>query len=243
MEHAKITLIIAHATIVELVQPVITGDLINKTIGTPLRMVATAANLMEIDKTTIVPVFVLLETTMGLAHTNLTCAHLMISNTTSTNAVATRSSPIRTTIVPKMVGMLSVLIHAHNIKGKDNTEARNGASLITTHRLHAIMIVIRDKLAATTALTGHLVVMIVIGVLLTIRQDLIQRIHAGKAVETDNLTRIHKGHMNILAMRQSRSYSKATTSILIEATRLDLRYRVRINQRSAMSHAYPTGEF
>ena len=130
MEHAKITLIIAHVAIVKLIQPAITGDLTNIPIGTPPRLVAMAANLMEIDKITIDPVFVHLEVTMGLslAQTKLACAHLMINNTTSTNAAATRNNPIRKTIVQEMVGMLSVLIHDHNIKGENNTEERNGGN-------------------------------------------------------------------------------------------------------------------
>lgn len=127
MEHAKITRIIAHVAIVNLIQPMITGDLINKTIGTQLRVIATDANLMVIDKITIDQVNVPLEVTMGLAlaHTNLAREHLMINNTTSANAVATRNNLIRMTTVQEMVAMLSVLIHANNIKDKIDTEEGN----------------------------------------------------------------------------------------------------------------------
>lgn len=105
------------------------------------------------------------------------------------------------------------------------------------------MTVIKDKLAATTETPGHLVVMIAISVLLAIRQGLIPRNRAGKTVLREDMTSIQIGLMNILAMRQSKSYSKATTSILIEATLLNPRYKIRINQRNAMSHVYPMGGY
>jgi hypothetical protein len=56
--------------IVILIRLVITGDLINIPIATLLRLVATAANLMEIGKITIDQVSVLLEVTMGLVLAN-----------------------------------------------------------------------------------------------------------------------------------------------------------------------------
>ena len=171
MEHAKITLIIAHEVIVKRLRLVITGDLINISIGTPLRLVATAANLMEIDKITIDPVSVLLEVTMGLglANSNLTCAHLMINITTSMNAVATRINPSKMTIVQEIVGILNVLIHVHNIKGETNTEGPKDANLIATPRLLASSIVIKNTLAAMNPTRDSLTVMIAIRDPLAIR--------------------------------------------------------------------------
>src|SRR5215467_7190404 len=99
MEHAKITLITAHVVIVSHIQLVIIGDLINTPTATPLRLVAIAANHMGIEKIPIELVSVLLEVTMGLVPLNRTRAHLKSNITTSTNAVATRSNPIKTAIV------------------------------------------------------------------------------------------------------------------------------------------------
>jgi len=139
---------------------------------------------MEIDKITIDLVSVLLEVTMGLglAPSNQACAHLTINITTSTNTVATRNNPIKMTIVQVIVGILSVLIHVHNIKDEINTGAPNGANLIATHHRLAILTVIKDKLEAMIATRDSLAVMIAISGLLVMLQDPIHTIHAGRVV-------------------------------------------------------------
>jgi len=210
--------------IVTVIRLVITGDLTNLPIGTPPRLVAIAANLMEIDKITIDLVSVLLEVTMGLglAPSNQACAHLTINITTSTNTVATRNNPIKMTIVQVIVGILSVLIHVHNIKGEINTVALNGANLIVTHHRLAISTVTKDKLEAMIATRDSLAVMIAISGLLVMLQDPIHIIHAGRVVRKGGRTIIQTGLMNIRDMVQNRSYSKAITSILIKATLLNL---------------------
>jgi len=252
MEHAKITLITAHVVIVTRIRLVITGDLINTPIGTPLKLVAMAANHMEIDKITIDLVSILLEVTMclGLATSNRASTHLTINTTTSMNAVATRNNPIKMTIVQEIVRILSVLIHVHNIKGEINTEGPNGANLIATHRLLEISTVIKDKLEVMTVTRDSLIVMIAISALLVIRQVPIHTIHAGRVVLKDERTIIQIGHMKIRDMRQSKSYSKVTTSILTAATGFNLihikqkwTHMLRIDQRNAMSLAYPMVRF
>jgi len=210
--------------IVTVIRLVITGDLTNLPIGTPPRLVAIAANLMEIDKITIDLVSVLLEVTMGLglAPSNQACAHLTINITTSTSTVATRNNPIKMTIVQEIVRILSVLIHVHNIKGEINTGAPNGVNLIATHHRLAISTVTKDKLEAMIATRDSLAVMIAISGLLVMLQDPIHTIHAGRVVRKGSRTIIQIGLMNILVMGQNRSYSKATTSILTKATLLNL---------------------
>jgi hypothetical protein len=152
MEHARITLITAHAAKVTVIRHAITGDLTNIQISTPLKIVKMAANLTEIARIAIDQVSVLPEVTMGLglATSNRACAHSTINIITSTNAVATRNNPIKMTIVQEIIGIHSLLIHVHNIKGEINTEDPNGANLIATHRLLEISIAIKDKLAVTT---------------------------------------------------------------------------------------------
>jgi len=200
--------------IVTVIRLVITGDLTNLPIGTPPRLVAIAANLMEIDKITIDLVSVLLEVTMGLglAPSNQACAHLTINITTSTSTVATRNNPIKMTIVQVIVGILSVLIHVRNIKVEINTGAPNGANLIATHHRLAISTVTKDKLEAMIAISGLLVML----------QDPIYTIHAGRVVRKGGRIIFQISLMNIRVMRQNRSYSKATTSILTKATLLNL---------------------
>jgi hypothetical protein len=226
---------------------VITGDLINKPIGTPLRLPVTAANLMEIDKIPIDPVSVLLEITMnlGLAYPILACALSMINITTSTIAVATRINPTGMTIVQEIVGILSVLIHVHNIKEEINTKGHNSANLIATQRLLEISTVIKEKLVATSVTRGSLVITIAIRGLTVTRQDSMHRIHAGRAVQKGDRTTIQTGRSTLQAMRLSRSYSKVTTSILKEAALPNLTHvkprwihMPRIDHRNAMSRAY-----
>jgi len=237
---------------VTVIRLVITGDPTNIPIGTPPRLVAMAANLMEIDKITIDLVNVLLEVTMGLglAPSNQACAHLTIKNTTSTNAVATRNKHIEMTIVRVTAEILSVPIHAHNIKGEINTEGPNVANLIATHHRLAISTVIKDKLEAMTATRDSLAVMIAISGHLVTHQDPIRAIHAGRVVRKGDRTIIQIGRMNIRVMGQNRSYSKAITSILTKATLLNLTHikpkliqLLRSDQRNAMPHAYPMAGF
>jgi hypothetical protein len=232
---------------VKLIRVVITGDLINKPIGTSLSLVARDANLTENDKITIIPVSVLLEITMdlGLAHQILACALLMINITTSTNAVATRINPTGKTFVQEIVRILSVLILEHNIKEEINTKGPNVANLIATHRLLEISTVIKEKLVTTTVTRGSLVVSIAIRDII-IRQDPIHRIHAFRAVRKGDKTIIHTVSISIQTMRQSRSYSKVTTSILTKTSLLNLIHikpkwiqMHHIDDRIAMSHAYP----
>jgi len=210
--------------IVTVIRLVITGDLTNLPIGTPPRLVAIAANLMEIDKITIDLVSVLLEVTMGLglAPSNQACAHLTINITTSTSTVATRNNPIKMTIVQVIVGILSILIHVHNIKVEINTGAPNSANLIATHHRLAILTVTKDKLEAMIATRDSLAVMIAISGLLVMLQDPIHTIHAGRVVWKGGRIIFQISLMNIRVMRQNRSYSKATTSILTKATLLNL---------------------
>jgi len=238
--------------IVTVIRLVITGDLTNLPIGTPPRLVAIAANLMEIDKITIDLVSVLLEVTMGLglAPSNQACAHLTINITTSTNTVATRNNPIKMTIVQVIVGILSVLIHVHNIKDEINTEDANHANLIATHRLLEISTVIKDRPATMSVIRDSLVVKNARTDLIVVRQDPLHRIHPGRAVRKGNRTIIQKDRMDIHGLSQSRSYSKVTTSILTAATLLNLLHMKtkwihihRIDQRNVMLHAYPMAEF
>jgi len=181
---------------------VIAGNLTNIQIGTPLKIVAMAANPMEIARITIDQVNILLEVTMGLglAPSNQACAHLMVKITTSTNAVATRTNHIGMTIIQVTAEILNIPIHDHNIKAGVNIEGPNNANLIATIDSLVVMIVI----------SGHLVT----------RQDPIHIIHAGRVARKGNLTIIQIGLMNIREMGQNRSYSKATTSILTKTTLL-----------------------
>jgi len=227
---------------------VIIGDLINTPIGTPLRIVAMAANHMEIDKITIDLVSVLPEATMGLGLETSTrvCAHSTINIITSTNAVATRNNPIKMTIVQEIIGIHSLLIRVHKIKGEINTEGPNGAKLIETHRLLEISNVIKGQLVGMTVTRDSLVVMIAISRLLVIRQDPIHKIHAGRVVRKDDRTIIQIGRLKIRDMNQRGSYSKATTSILIASTRFNLIHTkpkwipvLPIDQRITLSHTYP----
>jgi len=196
---------------------VIIGGLINTPIGTQLRIVAMAANHMEIDQITIVLVSVLPKVTMGLglATSIRACAHLTINIITSTNIEAIRNNPFKMTIVQEIVGILSLLIHVRNIKDEASTEGPNGVNLIATHRPLEILIAIKDKLAVTTVTRDSLVVMTAIGGLLVIRQDPIHKIHAGRVVRKDGRTIIQIGRMKIHDIMQSGSYTKATTNILI----------------------------
>jgi hypothetical protein len=152
---------------------------------------------------------------LGLATSIRACVHLTINIITSTNIEAIRNNPFKMTIVQEIVGILSLLIHAHNIKDEASTEGPNGVNLIATHRPLEILIAIKDKLAVTTVTRDSLVVMTAIGRLLVIRQDPIHKIHAGRVVRKDGRTIIQIGRMKIHDMKQSGSYTKATTSILI----------------------------
>jgi hypothetical protein len=174
----------------------------------------------------------------------------MINITISTNAVATRINPTRMTIVQDLVGILSVLIHVHNIKEEINTKGPNSANLIAIHRLLEISTVIKEKPVATSVTRGSLVVTIAIRGLIVIRQDPMHRIHAGRAVPKGDRTIIQTARVNIQALRQSRSYSKVITSILKEAALLNLMHikpnwipMPHIDHRNAMSRAYPMVEY
>jgi hypothetical protein len=243
-------LITARVVIVSHIQLVIIGDQINTLAGTLLGLVAIAANHMGIDKIPIELVSVLLEVIMGLVPLNQARTHLTITITTSTNAVAPRNNPIKMTIVQGIAGILNVLLHARNIKDEINIEDLNGANLIAKLRLLAIITVIKAKLAVTTVTRDSLVVMIAISGLLVIRKHPIHKIQAGRAVRKGDSTIIQISRMKIRVMKQIRSYSKATTSILTAATLSNLIHinrkwihMLRIDQRNAKSHACPMEGF
>jgi len=228
MEHARITLITAHAAKVTVIRHVITGDLTNIQISTPLKIVKMAANLTEIARIAFDQVSVLPVVTMGLGlvPSNRACAHLMIKSTINTNAVATRTNLIRMSIVQVTVEILNIPIHVHNIKAGIHTGAH--------------------KLATTTATVDSLAVMIVISGHLVMRQDPIHITHAGRVARQGNMPIIQEGPLNLRDTEQNRSYSKATTSILTQTTPLnhtlvkpELIQKHRSHQKNAMSHAYP----
>jgi hypothetical protein len=247
MEHARITLITAHAAKVTVIRHVITGGLTNIQISTPLKIVKMAANLTEIARIAIDQVSVLPEVIMGLGlvPSNQACAHLMIKSTMNTNAVATRTNLIRMSIVQVIVEILNIPIHVHNIKAGIHTGAHKLATTTATVDNLAVMIVIKDKLATMTATVDGLAVMIAISGHLVMRQVLIHITHAGRVVRQGNMPIIQEGPLNLRDTEQNRSYSKATTSILTQTTPLnhtlvkpELIQRHRSHQKNAMSHAY-----
>jgi len=215
MEHAKIMLITVHEAIATRIRLVIIGGPINTPIGTLLRIVTIAANHTEIDQITIDLVGALLKVTMDLVTSIRACVHLTINIITSMNIEAIRNSPFKMTIVQEIVGIPSLLTHVHHIKGEANTEDPNSVNLIAAHLLLEILIAIKDKLAVTTVTRDSLVVMIATGSPLVIHQDPIHKIHAGRVVRKNGRTIIQISRMKIHDIKQSGSYMKVTTSILI----------------------------
>jgi len=233
MEHARITLITAHAAILTVIHHVITGGTTSIQINIPLKIVAITANLTGIARLTTDRVNVLLVAILGLALSNRACATLMSSLTMSTNARATRrTNPGRLDIVQVTAGMLNILTHVHNFATGINTEALNDANLIAT----------ADSLAVTIAISGRFVT----------GHDLIHGTHVGRVAQQVNLAIVRAGPKHLRGVRQTRSYSKATTSILMQATLLSPSRAKpavmhilpsRHRQRNAMSHAFPMAAY
>jgi len=182
-----------------------------------------AANLTEIARIAIDRASVLPEVTMGLglALSNQVCAHLMIKSTINTNAVVTRINLIGMNIVQVTAKILNIPTHVHNIKAGIHTEDHKPATMTATVDSLAVMIVIKDKPATMTATVGSLAVMIVISDHLVMHQVLIHITHAGRAVRQGNMTIIQGSPLILSDTEQNRSYSKATTSILKQATLLN----------------------
>lgn len=225
MERARIMLIIAHATIVRVSHHAIAGSAIGFQINPPLQTVAISASPTEIDRTASNAVSVLLIVTRdpGLALSNQVCAISMSSVTMNTNTGATRSDLADLNLVQVIAKTLSPPVHARNLASGINTEALSDADLIAMRDRLTISTAISDKLVTLTAIADSLAVMIVISGHFAMGHDLIHQTHVGRVVRQGSVTIIQVSLMNLCDVVQSKSYSKATTSILMQVTLLSQR--------------------
>jgi len=225
MEHARIMLIIAQAKIVRASHHAIAGGATGFQINPPLKTVAISASPTEIARIAIdiVSVLLIVSRSPSLALSNQVCAISMSSATMNTNTGATRSDLAELNLVQLIGKILSILMHACNLASEINTGAPGDAVLIAMLDRLTVSTVINDKLVALTAIANGLAVMIVISGHFAMGHDLIHRTHVGRVVRQGRVTIIQVSLMNLCDVLQSRSYSKATASILMQVTLLSHR--------------------
>jgi hypothetical protein len=225
MERARIMLIIAQAEIVRVSHHAIAGGATGFQINPPLKTVAISVSPTEIARRAIdiVSVLLIVNRCLVLALQNQECAISMSSDTMNTNIGATRSDLDELNLVQLIAKMLSILMHARNLASEINTGAPGDAVLIAMLDRLRVSTVINDKLVTLTAIANSLAVMIVISGHFAMGHDLIHRTHVGRVVRQDSVTIIQVSLMNLCDVVQSRSYSKATTSILMQVTLLSHR--------------------
>ena len=237
MEHARIMPITAHVAIITVIHHAITGSATSIPINPPLKIVAITASLTEIARTVIDQESRLPAATMGLGlvPTNQACALLMSSVTTNKNAVVTRTDQTRPDTVQITAKALSIPTHVHHIATGINTRDLNDANLIAMRDSLAVSTAINDRAVTLTGTAGSLAVMIVISDHLVTIPGLIRRTHVGRAVQPGNAATIRADLENLRGVGQIRSYSKATTNILMQVT---LHNTKRI--KSEMMHVLPS---
>lgn len=158
MEHARIMLIIAHATIVRVSHRTIAGGAPGLQVNPPLKTVAISASPTEIARTAINAVSVLLIVTRcpGLALSNQVCAISMSSVTMNTNTGAIRIEMVRLNLAQVTTKTLSILMHVRNLASGINTGAPGDAVLIAMLDRLTVSSVINDKLVTLTAIADSL---------------------------------------------------------------------------------------
>ena len=220
MERARIMLIIAHAAIITVIRHAITGSATSIPINLPLKIVAITASLTESARTVIDQESILLVVTTGLdlVPTSQACALLMSSVTMNANAVVTRTNPIRLDTGQITAKVLNIPTHVHNIATGINTRALNDANLIAIRDSPAVSTAINGRAVTLTGMADSLAVMIVISDLFETIPGLIHRTHVGRAVQPGNAATIRADLENLPGVGQIRSYSKATTNILMQVT-------------------------